>query len=176
MRLQIMKRLCRDTGSARLWNEADGDGNVVRQWITDGRVGVPVTGLPMLEAENLPTLFSLTPVQAEKMTFRSGPLPGLDFGDTRADDRQLVPLRLRLEIEGKRLLPMTSINGLLILLDAERLRAVEAQEMRLFLRETGSVRYVAVMDGLFIAGIVIPEDLTPDMVSEVRQLWKVGET
>ena len=163
MKLSRIKALCKETGKAIIYTDTAPDGMVLQQYISNGTVIVPVEGLPILQASNLPTLFQLSPAAEEKMTLKDAPLPeGIPVQDMGAWEEAMVPMHLRLKIGRHTLIPLRQEIGRVIYLDADLSGAIEAKEPRYILRKIGTKPVVAIMDGFFLAGIVAPATMPED--------------
>lgn len=70
MKLKKVAALCCQEGAVRLFDQTDASGEVVRQWLGDGRAAYPIDGMPYMETDNICTMFDIPEKKQEKMTFR----------------------------------------------------------------------------------------------------------
>ena len=59
MKLKKVAALCARQGAFYLLDEVDGDGELMRQWLGDGRSAYPLSGLPVLDEANLCAMFDI---------------------------------------------------------------------------------------------------------------------
>lgn len=133
----------------------------------------PVSGLPMLRADYLSTLFDFSENTVEKMKIEEKALPGWLCGvsyDLRDGEAQLQESNIRLRVDGEELMALTA-EATVYWLRADYLKPCWTKEMQLILRRNDDGKAViAVCDGLFLAGIVMPAVIQPEVFRELLRL------
>lgn len=156
MRLNKVKALCKERKTALLLNETSEDGELRRQWLSDGAAMWLITGMPTLGAENLPTLLGLEGKQVESMRISQKEFPVVySTEDKLYADATLGETAISLIILGEEWLVMGGAGGAWLIPEKE-LRPIRTEQCSMALRRTeGGTPYAAVFDGLFLAGIII---------------------
>ena len=179
MKISKIKALCKKEQRVMIYTETGPGGEIVQQYISSGTVIVPIEGLPLLEPSNIPTLFSLNDKALEKMSLQAAPLPeNMPVGDLDRDDELLFPLSVRIVAGKATLLPFMTADGGTVFLDEARLGAVQSKIPQFALRYVGEISrvpVVAVMDGIFLAGLVLPTILTDETIKELLIIKMAAE-
>ena len=173
MKVKKIGALCKARGTCYLFDELTEGGEIVRQWISNGAAMWPVSGLPMLSEANLSTLFDFAESAVEKMKIAEKELPGWLCGvahDLRDGEAQMQESNIRIRVDGEELMALTA-GASVYWLKADYLKPCWTKETALFLRkdEDGEA-VIAVCDGLFLAGIVMPAVLQPETYRELLRL------
>ncbi|MBO7668336.1 MAG: hypothetical protein J6T26_07725 [Firmicutes bacterium] len=173
MKVKKIRALCKARGTCYLFDELTQGGEISRQWISNGAAMWPVSGLPMLSEANLSTLFDFSESTVEKMKIAEKELPGWLCGvsyDLRDGETQLQESNIRLRVDGEELMALTA-GATVYWLRADYLKPCWTKETQLILRrdEDGEA-VIAVCDGLFLAGIVMPAVLQPEVFRELLRL------
>lgn len=172
MKVKKIGALCKSEGCCYLYDELTEDGEIRRQWISCGTAMWPVSGLPMLRESNLSTLFDFSPNQTEKMRIKEEAMPENLYGilyDGRDGESVLQESFIRVRANGTELMALT-VGAKTIWLDADMLRPCWTKETRLVRREAENREYIAVMDGLFLSGIILPVVMMPETYRELLRL------
>lgn len=158
MRMKAISKLCRRSKRAVLYNQADGSGEIVRQYIGDDASIYPLDGLPLLDTENIPVLLGIEKKDKEKWIIRQQMIPeGISLKDYEPGEIQLEYCGITIDC-GKKVTAMRAGQGV-VWMDEAYLDPVEAENgmLMLFFRSTGSgSRYIVVKRGLELAGLVFP--------------------
>lgn len=173
MKVKKIGALCKARGTCYLFDELTEGGEISRQWISNGAAMWPVSGLPMLSEANLSTLFDFSESTVEKMKIAEKELPGWLCGvsyDLRDGEAQLQESNIRLRVDGEELMALTA-GATVYWLRADYLKPCWTKETQLILRrdEDGEA-VIAVCDGLFLVGIVMPAVLQPEVFRELLRL------
>jgi hypothetical protein len=173
MKVKKIGALCKAHGVCYLYDELTEEGEIRRQWISNGAAMWPVSGLPQLSEANLSTLFDFSESTVEKMEIAEKELPGWLCGvsyDLRDGEAQLQESNIRLRVAGDELMALTA-GATVYWLRADYLKPCWTKETQLLLRrdEDGEA-VIAVCDGLFLAGIVMPAVLQPEVFRELLRL------
>ena len=157
MILKKIARLCKDSGSLRLFQDEDSD----QQWLSDGYAAYVLGGLPELSEKTVAAVLDLSEKEREKMSIRCSGLPAaLNFGD---EDGEELPVRLPdlgLVYGGRALLPVKLAEGVELiepkyldpLKDTEGLEWCER-------RTAAGQRYLAAKAGWMLLAVILPKNL-----------------
>lgn len=173
MKVKKIGALCKARGICYLYDEVSEDGEIVRQWISNGAAMWPVSGLPLLSEANLSTLFDFSESTVEKMRIAEKTLPEWLCAvahDLRDGEAQMQESNIRIRMDGEELMALTA-GASVYWLKADYLKPCWTKETALFLRkdEDGEA-VIAACDGLFLAGIVGPAVLQPAVFRELLRL------
>ena len=173
MKVKKIGALCKSMGVCLLYDELTEEGEIRRQWISNGNALWPVSGLPMLSEANLSTLFDFSESAVEKMKIAEKELPGWLYGvshDLRDGEPQLQESGIRIRADGEELMAVTS-GASVYWLRADYLKPCWTKETQLILRRDEDVdAVIAVCDGLFLSGIALPAVLQPEVFRELLRL------
>ena len=172
MKVKKIGALCRAAGTCLLYDEVSETGEIKRQWISNGAALWPVSGLPPLREANLSTLFDFTPQQTEKICIKETELPQHLCGvlyDARDGEDELQESTMRITVDGVTLMAMT-VGGSVKWLRAEELKPCWTSQTQLVRRRTEKGDVIAVLDGLFLSGIVFSRLLPPEHYRELLRL------
>lgn len=172
MRVKKIGALCKARGICYLYDEVDEDGEIRRQWITNGAAMWPVSGLPMLRESNLSTLFDFQGKTVEKMLIKEAIMPEWLAGvlqDYESWENELQESSLRILSDGKEWTALDS-DGKTTWIDAALLGPCWTTQTRLVRRETERTEVVAVLDGLLLSGILLPMPPKEDFFRELLRL------
>ena len=90
MKLKKVGAICNAGGCYYLMDERDAAGEVVGQWLGDGRSAYPLVGLPVMDLENICAMFDITEKKREKLIMREMDAPDtMNWEDTAPLERQL---------------------------------------------------------------------------------------
>ena len=156
MRMNRVKVLCKERKTVLLLNETSEDGELRRQWLSDGAAMWLITGLPTVSADNLPTLLGLESKQVESMKISQQGFPeAYSTEDKLYSDSAMEETAISLNLYGEEWLVMGGAGGAWLIPEKE-LRPIRTEQCSMALRRTESgAPYAAVFDGLFLTGIII---------------------
>lgn len=173
MKVKKIGTLCKARGRCYLITELTEEGEIKRQWISNGAAMWLVSGLPLLTESNLSTLFDYSPNVAEKIQIKAAELPQKIYDvthDLRDGERLLQESSIRIRVDGDELMALTA-GERVIWVRSEMLAPCWTKETQLVLRETGNGDdAVAVCDGLFLVGIVMPAVMQEETFGELLRL------
>ena len=146
MRIKKVGAICNAGGCYYLMDERDAAGEIVGQWLGDGRSAYPMVGLPVMDLENICAMFDITEKKREKLVMRRADVPdSMNWEDMAPLERQLDDPKLCVRYDGRDLLPL---DGL--------------EYMRLYERQSASGGlYIVVKIGMILQAVIMPMDL-PD--------------
>lgn len=112
MRIKKVGAICNAGGYYYLLDERDATGEIVGQWLGDGKSAYPLVGLPVMDLENICAMFDITEKKREKLIMRRDDVPdSMDWGDTAPLERQLDDPKLCVRYDGMDLLPLETSVG-----------------------------------------------------------------
>lgn len=151
------------------------------QWIGDGHSLYPIYDLPHLEQGEFFTLFDIPDSQRGKFGFTVSDLPSDNYNFKDSDPTELLLQRedYTLNIQGRTLEILPSRHGLTFI-DTKYLKPFSGTEDGFNLAERISadgMPYIAVKDGLFLIGIILPFDLHDDerLIKTLKDLKFLAE-
>lgn len=164
MRLKKVAALCCQEGAVRLFDQTDASGEVVCQWLGDGRAAYPIDGMPYMETDNICTMFDIPEKKQEKMTFRHvAATADINWKDDDPVERELQDPALCVRYEGRELLPLRTSDGI-VFIQEKYLTPLDNQDYRrLYQRRsrTGGV-YIAAKVGMMLQAVIMPVDVLQD--------------
>lgn len=151
------------------------------QWIGDGHSLYPIYDLPHLAQNEFFTMFDIPDAQRGKFGFTLSELPSnFNFKDSDSSEMLLKREDFTLNIQGRTLEILPSRCGLTFI-DTKYLKPFIGMENGFSLTErmsTDGTPYIAVKDGLFLIGIILPFDLHDDerLIKTLKDLKILAET
>ena len=163
MRIKKVGAICNAGGCYYLMDERDAAGEVVGQWLGDGRSAYPLVGLPVMDLENICAMFDITEKKREKLVMRRADVPdSMDWGDTAPLERQLDDPKLCVRYDGRDLLPLETTAGVTFIQEKYLLPLDGLEYMRLYERQsTSGGLYIVAKIGMILQAVIMPMDL-PD--------------
>lgn len=161
MKLKKVAALCAKQGAFYLFDELGEGGELIRQWLGDGRSAYPLSGLPVLYEENLCAMFDITEKKQKKCFFTRKPMPeSLDVADYTSGELALNDEWPTVEHNGYVIKPLSASDDMLFIQTAY-LAPLEdmADYLRFYERvdNTGQ-KYIVAKNGMEIAAIIMPLD------------------
>ena len=161
MKLKKVAALCAKQGAFYLFDELGESGELIRQWLGDGRSAYPLSGLPVLYEENLCAMFDITEKKQKKCFFTRKPMPeSLDVADYTSGELALNDEWPTVEHNGYVIKPLSASDDMLFIQTAY-LAPLEdmADYLRFYERvdNTGQ-KYIVAKNGMEIAAIIMPLD------------------
>lgn len=161
MKLKKVAALCAKTGAFYLFDELEEGGELIRQWLGDGRSAYPLSGLPVLYEENLCAMFDITEKKKKKCFFTRKPMPeSLDVADYTSGELALNDEWPTVEHNGYVVKPL-STNDDMLFIQTAYLSPLEdmADYLRFYERvDTTGQKYIVAKNGMEIAAIIMPMD------------------
>lgn len=158
MKIQKIQQLCKAAKRILIIN---GTSDV--QWISDGYCIYPLFNLPRLSRENVFAMFDIPADKQSKIFFdERDTLPeNLNFDDTVRAENVVVREPYSIYAYGRCLTPIKCSQGA-VLIDTKYL-APFAEDVTLYERtKSDGAPYIAVKEGMLLAGIIIPYDVRED--------------
>lgn len=173
MKVKKIGALCKARGICYLYDELTEEGEIRRQWISNGAAMWPVSGLPQIRDSNLSTLFDFSAETVKKMRIAEKELPATMYNvvhDLRDGEPELQESIIRIIRDGEELMALIS-GPKITWLKSALLAPCWTKETKLLrrTREDG-MEVVAVCDGLFLNGIILPAVLRDDIFRELLRL------
>lgn len=161
MKLKKVAALCAKQGAFYLFDELGEGGELIRQWLGDGRSAYPLSGLPVLYEENLCAMFDITEKKQKKCFFTRKPMPeSLDVADYTSGELALNDEWPTVEHNGYVIKPLSASDDMLFIQTAY-LAPLEdmADYLRFYERvdNTGQ-KYIVAKNRMEIAAIIMPLD------------------
>ena len=163
MRIKKVGAICNAGGCYYLMDERDAAGEVVGQWLGDGRSAYPLVGLPVMDLENICAMFDITEKKREKLVMRRADVPdSMNWEDTAPLERQLDDPKLCVRYDGRDLLPLETTAGVTFIQEKYLLPLDGLEYMRLYERQSMSGGlYIVAKIGMILQAVIMPMDL-PD--------------
>lgn len=161
MKLKKVAGLCCQSGAIRLFDQADGTGEVVCQWLGDGYAAYPMAGLPYMDTDNICAMFDISEKKQEKMTFRHDKAPeSINWDDADRTESQLDDPKLCVRYECRELLPLRTSEGIIFIQEKYLAPLDNPDYMRIYERRSrgGSV-YIVAKVGMMIQAVIMPMDV-----------------
>lgn len=172
MKIKSIEQICKANKTIFLYSGRD-----ERQWISNGEAYYPITKLPQLDEDIVFTIFDIPEEKREKYIFGVGELPRtLCFLDEDVEGKEkLLGKTLGQIIEnGKTLVAFISSRGA-IYINSKYLKPFEGSSGLMLTEraDTSGRPYIAIKDGMFLEGIILPEDIIDGVDGEF--LKKIAE-
>lgn len=159
MKLKKVAALCAKKGAFYLFDEMGEGGEFIRQWLGDGSSAYPLSGLPVLDEENLCAMFDIPEKKQKKCFFTRKPVPdSLDVEDYTSGELALCDEWPTVEHNGYVVKPLSTSDDMLFIQTAY-LSPLEdmADYLRLYERVDGTgQKYIVAKNGMEIAAIIMP--------------------
>ena len=161
MKLKKVAALCARQGAFYLLDEVDGDGELMRQWLGDGRSAYPLSGLPVLDEANLCAMFDIPEKRQKKCFFKREPIPeSLNVEDCARGERALYDEWPTVEHNGYVVKPLSTNDGI-VFVQTAYLSPLEdmADYLRFYQRVDGTGQaYIVAKNGMEIVAGIMPVD------------------
>lgn len=163
MKLKKVGAICNAGGFYYLMDQKDAAGEIVGQWLGDGKSAYPLVGLPVMDLENICAMFDITEKKREKLIMRRADVPSaMNWGDTAPLERELGEPKLCVRYDGRDLLPLETTAGITFIQEKYLLPLDGLEYMRLYeRRNTAGGLYIVAKIGMILQAIIMPMDL-PD--------------
>ena len=163
MKLKKVGAICNAGGCYYLINQTDADGEIVYQWLGDGRSAYPLVGLPVMDVGNICAMFDITEKKREKLIMRQMDAPDtMNWEDTDPLERQIGDPKLCVRYDGRDLLPLETTAGITFIQEKYLLPLDGLEYMRLYERRgTDGGLYIVAKIGMILQAVIMPMDL-PD--------------
>lgn len=163
MRIKKVGAICNAGGCYYLMDERDAAGEVVGQWLGDGKSAYPLVGLPVMDLENICAMFDITEKKREKLVMRRADVPdSMNWEDTAPLERQLDDPKLCVRYDGRDLLPLETTAGVTFIQEKYLLPLDGLEYMRPYERQsTSGGLYIVAKIGMILQAVIMPMDL-PD--------------
>ena len=161
MKLKKVAALCARQGAFYLLDEVGGDGELMRQWLGDGRSAYPLSGLPVLDEANLCAMFDIPEKRQKKCFFKREPIPeSLNVEDCARGERGLYDEWPTVEHNGYVVKPLSTNDGI-VFVQTAYLSPLEdmADYLRFYQRVDGTGQaYIVAKNGMEIVAVIMPMD------------------
>lgn len=161
MKLKKVAALCAKTGAFYLFDEMGEGGELIRQWLGDGRSAYPLSGLPILGESNLCAMFDISDKKRKKCFFAKKPLPErLNVEDYVQGERTLYDEWPTVEHNGYVVKPLSTGDSI-VFIQVAYLSPLEdmADYLHFYERvdDTGQT-YIVAKNGMEIAAVIMQVD------------------
>ena len=163
MKLKKVGAICNADGCYYLMDKKNAVGEIVYQWLGDGKSAYPLVGLPVMDVENICAMFDITEKKREKLVMRQMDAPDtMNWGDTAPLERQLEVPKLCVRYDGRELLPLETTEGVTFIQEKYLLPLDGLEYMQLYERRgTDGGLYIVAKIGMILQAVIMPMDL-PD--------------
>lgn len=164
MKLKKVGAICNADGHFYLMDQKDDEGNIVYQWLGDGKAVYPMVGLPVMDVENICAMFDISEKRRDKLVMREMDAPDtMRWEDTDPLERQLDDPKLCLRYDGMELLPLKTTAGVTFIQEKYLLPLDGLEYMQLYERKTtAGGMYIVAKIGMILQAVIMPMDL-PNM-------------
>lgn len=161
MKLKKVAALCAKQGAFYLFDELYEGGELARQWLGDGRSAYPLSGLPVLDEENLCAMFDIPEKRRKKCVLSRKPMPeNLDVEDYAKGERTLYDEWPTVEHNGYVVKPLSTGDSV-VFVQTAYLTPLEdmADYLRFYERkDQAGQTYIVAKNGMEIAAVIMPVD------------------
>lgn len=186
MKLKAIERICKASGFVHLIDqvremdpeEIQEDGELPRQWISDGVGCYPLDGLPYLDEESICAIFDVDAKKRDKLVISHKPsLPGgMDFTDLHPGDDRLEPLNFQMSLGGDELYLFRDTEGALLVIKSVYRKPFDSwKEVECYKRIDKEGRpYVAAMNGCILRGLIYPYKIGEQLVETLGAVYNAA--
>ncbi len=163
MKLKKVGAICNADGVYCLMDQKEADGEILYQWLGDGKSAYPLEGLPIMNMENICAMFDITEKRRDKLVIREMDVPeGMNWDDTDPLERRLSDPKLCVRYDGMDLLPLSTSEGVTFIQEKYLAPLDSLEYMQLFERRgrDGGL-YIVAKVGMITQAVIMPIDL-PD--------------
>lgn len=173
MKLKKVAALCSANKAFFLFDE-NREGGEVRQWLGDGYSIYLLSGLPLLDENNVCAMFDIPEKKRKKCRTKRQPVSEVySLEDWEQGERSLNDEWPTVEYDGRIVKPLSTMDGMTFIQD-KYLAPLEdiADYLRLFERvDTDGNKYIVAKNGMEIAAIIMPYDIiSAGFVEELENL------
>lgn len=163
MKIKKIGAICNADGRYYLMDQKDDAGEIMYQWLGDGKSAYPLVGLPIMDVENICAMFDITEKKRDKLLMRMmDAAEAMNWDDTDPTERELKDPKLCVRYDGRDLLPLETSAGITFIQEKYLAPLDSLEYMRLYeRRSTDGGLYIVAKVGLIIKAIIMPMDL-PD--------------
>lgn len=175
MKLKKVAALCSAQKAFHLFDDVR-EGGEIRQWLGDGYALYLLSGLPILNENNVCAMFDVPEKKRKKCRCKQGPMPeGLNSEDWEQGERSVNDDWPTVEYDGRVVKPLSTRDGITFIL-SQYLTPLEdmADYLRLYERvDANGDKYIVAKNGMEIAAIITPFDIISAVF--VEQLEDLAE-
>lgn len=173
MKLKKVAALCSANKAFFLFDE-NREGGEVRQWLGDGYSIYLLSGLPILDENNVCAMFGIPEKKRKKCRTKRQPVSEVySLEDWEQGERSLNDEWPTVEYDGRIVKPLSTMDGMTFIQD-KYLAPLEdiADYLRLFERvDKDGNKYIVAKNGMEIAAIIMPYDIiSAGFVEELENL------
>lgn len=173
MKLKKVAALCSANKAFFLFDE-NREGGEVRQWLGDGYSIYLLSGLPILDENNVCAMFDIPEKKRKKCRTKRQPVSEVySLEDWEQGERSLNDEWPTVEYDGRIVKPLSTMDGMTFIQD-KYLAPLEdiADYLRLFERvDKDGNKYIVAKNGMEIAAIIMPYDIiSAGFVEELENL------
>lgn len=161
MKLKKVGALCSANKAFRLFDEMRESGEI-RQWLGDGYAMYLLSGLPILNEDNVCAMFDVPEKKRKKCRCKQGPMPDtINPEDWEQGERIVSDDWPTVEYDGSVVKPLSTLGGITFIQD-KYLAPLEdmADYLQLYERKSADGQtYIVAKNGMEIAAIIMPFDI-----------------
>lgn len=186
MKLKAIERICKESGRVYLIDgiaqmdpeELPEDGELPRQWMSDGVACYPLDGIPYLDEGSVCAIFDLDAKKRDKLVISHKPsLPGgMDFTDLHRGDSRLEEMNFKMSLGNDELYLFRDEDGALLVIKSVYRKPFDSwKECECFKRLDKDGRpYVAVMSGCILRGTIYPYKIGEQLVETLGAVYNAA--
>jgi hypothetical protein len=168
MKIQKIQKICKDSKRILVFNTTD------CQWFSDGSALYPIYNLPRMNNEQIYTMFDIPEDDRKKYSveIRKGIPCEYDISDFADRESLLEPNRFSINMGGVQMDPLITSQGIIFINDKYMNPFVKDKGIALYERVSTRGRpYIAVKTGLILTGIILPFNITKDLVKNLATIF-----
>lgn len=174
MKLKKVAALCAKNERFYLNDEVGEDGELIRQWLGDGRALYPLSGLPVLDEDNLCAMFDIPEKKRKKCFFSRNQIPEeMNVEDSACGERMLNDRWPTVEYKGYVIKPLSTQDGITFIQNAYLSPLDDMDDyLRFYERvDDAGQTYIVAKNGMEIAAVIMPVNLVEwDFVRMLEEL------
>lgn len=186
MKLKKVAALCSANKAFHLFDDVR-EGGEIRQWLGDGYALYLLSGLPILNEDNVCAMFDVPEKKRKKCRCKQKPMPeAINTEDWEQGERSVSDDWPTVEYDGRIVKPLSTRDGMTFIQD-KYLAPLEdiADYLRLYERvDATGQKYIVAKNGMEIAAIIMPFDIISagfvemleDLAGRCRMTWTEKKT
>ena len=163
MKLKTIQAIMKQSRLIQLINADTGE-----QWITDGYAAYPLRGLPEMKLANLQSFFDMTDKQWDKVSAKFGNI-GVCLDDTDDTEKDTEYSPVTITYYGTTFKPIMCGN-ICYYVQSKYLKPFSEDALYTIRTDTAGKPCIAVREGFFLCGIIMPIGQTESFVKDVKTM------
>ena len=113
MKLKKVAATCDKSGTFKLLDQVDENGEFICQWLGDAAAFYPISGMPYMDTDNICAMFDIPEKKREKLNLWQGNASvEINWDDTDEKEQKIDDPKLCVRHEGKEMLPLRTSAGI----------------------------------------------------------------